>query len=214
MARLIRQGSRQGARATRSRYSRLIGVLKIVLPLTALVLLSLVFLLARTIDPTQGISMASIDVEDRARDPRLSGARFAGVTEDGAALTIVTETARSDPNAAMRLEVTGLDLSLEGAEGETLMAHAESGVVDRGAGSFEMSGGLRLSATPGYDLRTERIEGLLDSTHIRAPGEVSGRAPAGEIHAGNMVMRVDSPMEQGYVLVFGGGVRLIYQPEN
>jgi Uncharacterized protein conserved in bacteria len=191
-----------------------VGILKVVLPLTALILLSLVFLLARTVDPSQAITNAEIDVEDRARDPRLSGARFAGVTEDGAALTIVAETARSDPGATMRLDVTGLDLRLEGEDGETLHATAERGIIDRGRGTFEMDGGLDLRVSPGYSLTTERIAGLLDTTRVRAPGAVSGTAPAGTLSAGNMEMRTDSGDRTGYLLVFGGGVRLNYLPEN
>jgi len=195
-------------------YSRAIGVLKVVLPLTALILLSLVFLLARTIDPTQAIPMTDIDVEERARDPRLSGARFAGMTDDGAALTISTQTARSDPRAALRLEVTGLDLHLADTDGEMLSASSDIGILDRNTGRFEMSGSLAISVRSGYDLTTERLTGLLDSTLIQAPGPISGQSPVGEITAGNMVMRADSTQEAGYVLVFGGGVRLIYHPEN
>ena len=200
----------QGRR--RSGPSRLIGVLKVVLPLTALVLLSLVFLLARTIDPTQAIATAEIDVQDRARDPRLSGARFAGVTEDGAALTIRAESARSDPSGAMRLTVTGLELVLEGDGGETFEARAARGVIDRGLGRFEMSGGLEIITTPGYRLTTQRLTGLLDSTLVQAPMAVSGRAPAGDITAGRMEMHADSTTGTGYQLVFAGGVRLNYLP--
>ncbi|MCB1394883.1 MAG: hypothetical protein KDJ98_02670 [Rhodobacteraceae bacterium] len=195
-------------------YSRIIGILKIVLPLTALVLLSLVFLLARTIDPTQAIRTAAIDVEDRARDPRLSSARFAGVTEDGAALTIVTETARSESSTALRLEVTGLHLDLEGQNGETLSASAAVGLLDRASGRFEMTGGLTIDVTPGYRLTSDQLVGLLDATQIEAPGTITGSAPAGEITAGNMTMRANTGEGTGYMLVFGGGVRLIYQPEN
>ncbi len=198
----------------RANHSRIVGILKLALPLTALVLLSLVFLLARTIDPTRAIHSVGIDVEDRARDPRLSGARFAGVTDDGAALMIRTQTARSDPEAALRLDVTGLDLRLDGPNGETLTARAERGTIDRGTGRFDMQGGLRIAAAPGYSLSTERLTGLLDSTRIDAPGPVSGTAPAGEISAGHMQLRVDSRDGAGYLLVFGGGVRLNYQPEN
>lgn len=195
-------------------YSRIVGVLKIVLPLTALVLMSLVFLLARTIDPSRAIRMAEIDVEERARDPRLSGARFAGVTEDGAALTIQTETARTDPAAILRLEVTGLELLLEGENAETFAAGADSGIIDRGTGRFSMTGGLTIEATPGYRLSADRLVGRLDATLISAPGPVTGWAPAGEISAGNMMFRADSVAGTGYVLVFGGGVRLLYSPEN
>jgi lipopolysaccharide export system protein LptC len=201
-------------RIRQQRHSRIVGILKIVLPLTALVLLSLVFLLARTIDPTMAIPMAEIDVEERASDPRLSGARFAGVTDDGAAITIVTETARSDLNAALRLEVTGLVLELEGQEGETLRATATDGILDRASGRFEMTGGLEVEASPGYRLASDHLTGLLDSTRVESPGPVSGIAPAGEIWAGNMVLRAESGDAPAYMLVFGGGVRLLYQPEN
>ncbi len=197
-------------------YSRLVGVLKVVLPLTALVLLSLVFLTARTIDPTQAIEQAEIDVEDRARDPRLSGARFAGVTVDGAAMTIEAATARSDPTGAMRLRVTGLSLLVEGADGATFTARAAEGMLDRGLGRFEMEGGLEITASPGYRLTTQRLSGLLDSTRLVAPMTVSGQAPAGEFTAGRMDMAAiaapDSPSGTGYRLVFGGGVRLYYLP--
>jgi lipopolysaccharide export system protein LptC len=196
------------------RHSKVVGVLKIVLPLTALVLLSLVFLLAETIDPTQAIRTATVDVEDLARDPRLSGSRFAGVTEDGAALTIHTETVRSDPTGAMRLEVTGLTLDIEGQGREAFHVRAAEGIVDRGNGSFSMRGGLQIEATPGYRLSGEHLTGLLDNTLVEVRGAVSGEAPAGQISAGNLVMRANSGDNAGYLLVFGGGVRLIYQPPD
>ena len=199
---------------SRALHSRVVGILKVVLPITALVLLSLVFLLARTVDPRAAISSAEIDVEDRARDPRLSGARFAGVTEDGSALTIIAETARSDVTAAMRLEVSGLDLLLEGEDGATVQAAAAAGIIDRGRGTFSLSGGVDFAAAPGYRLSTEQLTGQLDSTSMIAPGSLMGSAPAGQISAGSMELRAGSGGTGGYVLVFGSGVRLNYQPEN
>lgn len=193
-------------------YSGVVGVLKLVLPLTALVLLSLVFLLAETIDPMRGISSAGIDVADRARDPRLSGARYAGVTADGAALTINAQTARTDPNAVLRLDIQGLELSVSGGEGEGLRARAEQGELDRAGQTFDMSGGIEISAAPGYLLNTDRLTGSLEQTRIEAPGRVHGQAPAGDIEAGNLTLIADSASETGYRLVFGGGVRLLYQP--
>lgn len=194
------------------RYSRMISLLKLVLPLSALVLMSMVFLLARPVDPSRGIEMAEIDVEERARDPRISGARFAGVTDDGAALRIVTETARTDPMAMLRFNVTGLELYLDGPNGETFRARANSGAVDRGEGVFSMEGGVEVSASPGYRLETERVTGLLDSTRIEVPGTLSGQAPAGDITAGNLLVTAATPARSAYTLVFSGGVRLIYRP--
>lgn len=194
------------------RYSRMISVLKLVLPLSALVLMSMVFLLARQVDPGRAIEMAEIDVEERARDPRISGARFAGVTDDGAALRIVTETARTDPLAVLRFQVTGLELYLDGPRGESLQARADSGAIDRGAGGFSMDGRVEVAASPGYLLQTGRVTGLLDSTRIEVPGTLTGQAPAGDMTAGNLLVTADGPDASAYKLVFSGGVRLLYQP--
>jgi len=194
------------------RYSRMIGFLKLVLPLTALALMSMVFLIARPVDTSRAIELAEIDVAERARDPRISGARFAGVTDDGAALRIVTETARTDPQAMLRFDVTGLELYLDGQRGESVVARAESGSIDRGEGVFSMEGGVELSATPGYRLETERVLGMLDITRIEVPARLSGQAPAGQITAGNLLITASTAEPAGYLLVFGSGVRLIYLP--
>ncbi len=196
------------------RHSRLVWALKVALPLTALALLSMVFLFAETVDPTRAIPLAEIDVEERARDPRVSGASFAGVTDGGAALRITAETARTDPGAVLRLEASGLTLALEGPLGGRVTARADSGAIDRGDGYFEMTGAIELTATPGYRLESERITGALDRTWLSSPGPIAGQAPAGELQAG--ALRVtQNPGERGSQrLVFMGGVRLLYQPQD
>ena len=69
-------------------HSRLVGWLKVALPLTALALLSTLFLVARKIDPEAALPYAEVDVAERIREPRMTAPTYAGVTEDGATLTI------------------------------------------------------------------------------------------------------------------------------
>jgi lipopolysaccharide export system protein LptC len=195
-------------------HSRLVWVLKVVLPLTALVLLSMVFLLAETVDPTRAIPLAEIDVEDRARDPRVSGASFAGVTDGGAALRITAETARTDPAAVLRLDAEGLTLVLEGPAGGRVTGRADTGAIDRGAGTFEMTGAIELTATPGYRLVSDLITGALDRTWLTSPGPVSGAAPAGDLQAGALRVTQDPARPHSQRLVFWGGVRLVYHPHE
>ncbi len=192
----------------------MVAILKVALPLAALALLSSVFLLASPVDPEDAIRTAEIDVEERARDPRLTSARFAGVTQDGSALRIETRTARSDPQAVLRFQVTGLELHLDPPDSDPVLARADSGVIDRGAGWFWMSGPVSLQAGAGYRLESTHVEGALDRTLIIMDQPVSGTAPAGRIEAGNLRLeRTPSPDSRNR-LVFGGGVRLIYQPQS
>ena len=194
-------------------HSRLVMILKLALPLTALALMSSVFLLASPVDPERAIPLAEIDVADRARDPRLTGARFAGVTDDGSALRIETRTARSDPQAMLRFHATGLELHLDRIDGGSVFARADEGMIDRDSGYFSMRGGIELVADPGYRLRSEQIRGALDQTWINMPETVDGMAPAGEIRAGTLTIERAPVPSAGNRLVFGGGVRLMYQPE-
>jgi lipopolysaccharide export system protein LptC len=194
------------------RHTRLVWVLKVTLPLVALALLSMVFLLAETVDPSRAIPLAEIDVEERARDPRVSGASFAGVTDGGAALRLTAETARTDPGAVLRLEVSGLTLALEGQSGDEVTARADSGAIDRGSGTFDMRGAIEITATPGYRLESDLIEGALDRTWLHSPGPVSGAAPAGNLQAGSLRVTQDPAAPMSPRLVFSGGVRLLYQP--
>jgi lipopolysaccharide export system protein LptC len=194
--------------------TRIVAALRLLLPLTALGLLSMVFLLASPIDPTRAIQSAPIDVQDRARDPRLSAARFAGVTEDGTALRIEAGAARSDPGGVLRFQVQDFALWLTPTLGEGMTARSDSGQIDRGAGLFVMDGGVRLVSAPGYDLAASRIDGMLDRTQVRVAGPVLGRAPAGDIQAGSALIQSSDPETGSYRLVFRDGVRLIYQPPD
>lgn len=191
--------------------SRLVVVLRVALPLTALAMLSTVFLVASPVDPNRALESAEIDVAERARDPRLSGASFSGVTADGSALRVSAATARTDPEAMLRFQAADLDLSVEGSAGEALHARADTGTIDRGSGEFAMIGGVELTASPGYVLTASRLSGLLDATRMLALGPVLGVAPIGEIAASRMQLSRDTDSGH-HILVFSGNVRVLYQP--
>ena len=53
--------------ARRDRHTRIVGWLKIGLPLAALAILSTLFLLSRRIEPADDLPFAQVELEDRAR---------------------------------------------------------------------------------------------------------------------------------------------------
>ena len=190
--------------------SRVVAALKLLLPLIAVGLMSMVFLLASPIDPTRAIESAEIDVSERARDPRLSAARFAGVTDTGTAIRIEAGAARSDPGAALRLQVEDLTLRLDGADGQTLLARADAGLIDRAGGRFAMRGAVQLDQGPATRLQASAIEGLLDRTRLEIVGPITGRLDGTTIQAGRLPVSDDPARPGSLRLVFAGGVRLIY----
>lgn len=193
------------------RHTRVVGWLKVALPLAALAILSTLFLVARRIDPDAALPYAEVDVEDLAREPRMTAPTYAGTTEDGSALTLFADEARpaAEGSAAqaarLRLELATPD----GGRTELVAAEAR---MDDTTRQVVLSGGVTLTTSTGYRLETAEVAANLDRTGLESRAPVKATGPAGEITAAGMVLSQDNRTPGAYVLVFKGGVRLVYQP--
>jgi len=193
------------------RYTALVTGLKLTLPLVALGLLSTLFLLTERPNPEDAIPYATVDVEELAREQRLTQPRFAGVLEDGRELTLVAEaivpnfdTDRTMVNAVFTEEVTGrLALSLS----DILTLQAPFGRFDVSSQSADLSGGVEAETTLGYRLITEVLSVEWTRFDMETEADVDLAGPGLTITAGKM--RLTGPPDQALVQ-FTGGVRLVY----
>lgn len=193
------------------RHTRLVGWLKVALPLAALAILSTLFLVARRIDPEAALPYAEVDVEDLAREPRMTAPTYAGTTEDGAALTLSATEARPEAEGAPA-KAAGLRLELATPDGGRTELLAASAVMDDASRQVLLSGGVTLTTATGYRLETAEVAAKLDRTGLESRAPVVATGPAGEIRADGMVLGQDNRTPGSYVLVFKGSVRLVYQP--
>ena len=192
-------------------HSRLVFWLKILLPLAALALLATLFLFGRNVRPEDAIPYADTDIADRVKEPRLTGAAFAGMTKDGAALTIKAADARpgvaGSSNAGSATDLSAL-IQMPGGSSATLQAGA--GRMDQAAKQAILTGGVTLTSSNGYTVKTEGVSVALDQTDVTSLGPVSGAGPAGTITAQGM--HLGREPSGGYLLDFTGGVTLVYTP--
>jgi lipopolysaccharide export system protein LptC len=195
-------------------HSRLIGWLKIILPLVALAILSTLFLVARTVDPNDAIPYAEVDVEDRLREPRITSPSYAGLTEDGAALTVTANEARPQAEDGAGARASALVATLETPDGARTDLRANAGQIDPAARRILLSGGVTISTSSGWRVQSESISAAMDTTDISAPTPVTATGPAGTLSAQSMQLTQDAGRDGSYLLVFNGGVKLVYQPAN
>lgn len=189
----------------------MVGWLKVALPLTALVLLSTLFLLSDRIDPTDAIPYAKVDVEDLANDPRMSAPAYAGTTTDGAGITL--SAASIHPSAGGKpASATGVDAQMETPDGKKIDIAAAAAALDQTAGRLDLTGGVTLKTALGYRLETAGLSASLDRTHVASTAPVTVTAPMGDIRADGFTLSQDPADPSAYLLVFKGGVRLLYQP--
>lgn len=192
-------------------HTRVVGWLKVILPLTALAILSTLFLVARRIDPEAALPYAEVDVEDLAREPRMTAPTYAGTTSDGAALTLSADEARPAVEGASAAAV-GMRLALDTPDGARTELLAGSAVMQDTTREVILSGGVTVTTSSGYRLETEEVATKLDRTGLESRSEVTATGPAGEIRADGMTLSQDARTPGAYVLVFNGAVRLVYQP--
>ena len=199
-------------RAAGDGWSTLVAWLKVVLPLTALALLSTLFLVSNRINPDDALPYADVDVEDRLKEPRITMPAYAGTTTDGAALEVTADEARPGQEgeegakaATVRVHLTTPD----GARTDLVAASAQM-APDRKEIAFQ--GAVRLDHSSGYSVLSDRMTARLDETDIRSPEAVVAEGPGGRITAQSMRLTQSGAGSKDYVLVFNGDVKLVYQP--
>lgn len=194
-------------------WTRLVRFLRIVLPLMALALLSTVFLVARHLNPEDAIPYSDVDIADRLREPRMTRPVYAGATADGSDLRVTAESATPEQadagKGAAAAQIRGTVRTPDGATSEVQSPAAE---MDAGGTSVTFSGGVDLSNSSGYRVRTEAMRARLDQTELRSLSPVQAEGPGTTITAREMVLTREAGQPDRYVLVFNGDVKLVYQP--
>ena len=194
-------------------HSRLVFWLKILLPMAALAILSTLFMVSRGVSPEDAIPYASTDITDRVKEPRLTNAVFAGMTADGAALTLKTAEAKpgapGSDNAGVASDLSGL---LETPDGARTNLTAKAANLDQVARLMILSGGVVVSNSTGYRIEMPGLAVSLDKTGLDSTGAVKAMGPVGQITAASMHLGPAEPGKPAYLLVFKGDVRLLYQP--
>ena len=205
------------SRMTTARMS-LFRLLRLVLPLGALVLLSTVFLVSRSIDPQRAVELADMDVAELTREPRIGTARIAGVTQENTALMIHADAVRSvsdlQQSGPVHLALTAPNGALNFPSGRIALFQSETGELDQARDQLVMHGAVQLETSDGYRLNMSELVARLQSTHIRGLGGIEGDGPPGSITADTLELTTKTGETGGYLLAFSGNVRLIYLPDD
>ena len=197
---------------TDAAHSRLVGALRVLLPLAALALLSTLFLLARGRDPDAALPYAQVDIAGMLREPRLTAPTYSGITETGDEVIFTAATAYPGAPDGTGARAADPVLRLIGPDGAETRAAADEARIDPAAGVLLMTGGVRLDSAAGLQLQTAALEIRLDRSRIESPGPVVAEGPQGRIEAGSATLtRGAAPGQE--VVVFNGGVKLLYRPK-
>lgn len=197
-------------------YSRLVAFLKVVLPLIALAILSTLFLVSNVIDPSEKIPFADIDVEELAREQKIGGPSYSGVSKSGAAYTVTAESATPNFGDDKGMAAHDIKAMIETKSGTFIDFTAPDGNFAEKTDQAVMTGGVRIVTSTGYDITSEVVHSKLDMSELETDSVVNAIGPFGNFTAGKMVITQQSAKgtERDYLMVFTEGVNLIYIPQQ
>ena len=192
-------------------YSQFVAWSKILLPLAALALLSTLFLFSRSPIPDED-SIPFADIEQIARDQRISSPRFAGVATDGSIVTVTADSARpGSPDGG--LDITRPEARIETTAGTTVLLRAGSGTIDPSGRDARLSGLAQIETSTGYQMETTGLTADLEQGRVESDGPLEARAPYGELTAGKLIIETPEGADSQLIL-FNEGVRLVYRPQQ
>ncbi len=194
------------------RYSRLVALLKVSLPLLALGLLSTLFLISRAVDPPASIPFADAEVQQRLSSQQVTGPYFSGTSVTGDQIAFVAETVTT-PNGETGINrAEQIDLQVDMVSGTRLTVKAAEAEVDIPRDRTDLTGDVEITTSTGYVLNTDLLQLRIARLEMVSPDRVTGQTPVGDIEAGQM--RVFTPEGQTEsLMLFTDGVKLIYRNE-
>ncbi|MDO9525053.1 MAG: LPS export ABC transporter periplasmic protein LptC, partial [Gemmobacter sp.] len=102
-------------------------------------------------------------------------------------------------------------LLLVAPDGRQTSVEADEARIDPAAQTLLLTGAVKIRSAEGYHIDSALVVATLDRTRIESPGPVTADTPQGNIEAGTMLLeRTDATAPE--VLVFKGGVKLLYDP--
>ena len=194
------------------RYTRLVSLLKVLFPLTALALLSTLFLLSRSIDPGQSLPFADKEIQERLRNQQITGPFFSGATASGDELSFYADALSMPDEDIGSNKAVNVRATISTTDGTTYRLRSGEADLALADDRAELRDDVVLTTSDGYNLRSDLITSETSKLNVQSPGPVQGTAPLGTLEAGAMSI-TKSDDSGGTQLLFTNRVKLVYKPK-
>lgn len=186
------------------RHSRLVDLLKYLLPASALMLILLVALWPQLVGSYGGMIAPLLDTRLPATEAmRMHEARYVGLTRDAEPYEVTAASAYMNPMRPNRVRLSRLAAEIPTAGSRDLRVTALEGTYFRANGKLDLGGGIVLTTSDGYRFQTESAMVNLVGSQVVGSQPIAGRGPAGKLSADRFEIR-----KGGELLRFEGRVKV------
>ena len=193
-------------------YSRVVAILKVGLPLTAVAMLAVLFLNSQDRRGGGELVFSPADLELLGEGMRITGPVFSGVTDtlDRVRFTAAAVTPDAAPPTKAGIET--LAGRIDFADGQQMDISAPAGDVDLGARVMKLGGGVKVTTADGYVFSADTADLDFRAGDLTATGSVAGDGPMGRIDAGRLTVSPPAAKTGLRTCLFQDDVRVVYDP--
>lgn len=181
-------------------------LVKIALPLCAFMMLSVMFLLAKS--PAANLALPYSNTDGPMILDGMRNARIVGVSETGT--EIDARASEITPDGATA-SVKDFVLDVTSPDGAQTRLSSDLAEIGQNAQRATFRDHARITTSGGFDITSGQFDADFTKDRISTPGTVSASGPFGQITAGAMDMSLSSS-DQHSRIVFRHGVELVYLP--
>ena len=189
----------------------MVGVLRVALPIAALVLVGLVMAWPQLVGRGAGL-IAPMLVPDEiagADVMLMHQPRYVGQTENAEPFELTAASAYLDPIRPDRVHLDQPVGDLDSAGRRDFRIVAVSGIYDRNKENLELSGGIELTTSDGYRFESPSASVDLDRARVVGREPIAGAGPNGTLAAERFEFE-----DGGKILRFKGRVRVTLQASS
>lgn len=189
--------------------SRVVSLLRVILPLAALALLSTLFLFGNRPEVGGGLPYSDVTPEELARRPIVTAPTYAGVAEDGTQIEM-TATSANPQDIDGRSAARDVHLILRGTDG--LVSDVQALQGEMLGDNIHLRGDVRMVTSTGWTMVSDEFTADTREGTLRSDRQVDVEGPFGTLTAGSMILRRLEDNDKNHVLDLNDGVRMIYLP--
>lgn len=189
-------------------YTRFVNLMKMLLPLVALVLISLVLVWPHLKPATNKFKIGIAALKTQfTKDANMTNPRYVGTDKNHRPYSITADIAKnlSKNSGDVEMEMPKADITLK--DGSWLVLTAKEGIFNRDAKMLELKGSVNMFHDSGYEFRTAKLYVDLDTSTATSKDPVQGQGPFGTLKSQGFRI-----VNKAQTIFFTGKTKMVIYP--
>jgi lipopolysaccharide export system protein LptC len=190
-----------------ARYSRFVGLMRLLLPLVALLLVVVVIAWPDLYRDSGGFRITFSSMQSSDEGLTMANARYVGRDAKGQPFVVTADTATQDKMDQAQVLLDGLQADLTLADGTWITLSANTGVYSQDEELLDLFGEINIFSDRGYEFHAHTATVDLAAGVVISDNPVDGQGPFGLLKAQGM--RIE---DKGERMIFNNGVKVTIYP--